>query len=321
MIAAPLKPILGTNACMASLISAINDRGPIEAMIVGSTCSGAFPRSMIAAPLKRTLTYCGRHGAFPRSMIAAPLKQLHSTPSNSRLSAITDRGPIEAPLISSESTSFPRSSIAAPLKLSGSLQMRPGRISAINDRGPIEAAAGHVARRCDFRFPRSMIAAPLKLPEYRLMQPMSRAFRDQLIAAPLKPDVMSTSRLGISLSAITDRGPIEACASRQSVRGRYFPRSMIAAPLKLRIVACCDHLPVVTFRDQLIAAPLKRISVVQSRCRRMPFPRSLIAAPLKLGPSAVRMRLRTLSAINDRGPIEASCSARTVDVHGAFRGH
>src|SRR5690606_9096935 len=105
MTAAPLKR---TMCCVrfvhSFLLSAVDDRGPIEARTLPSTerSSCCFPRSMTAAPLNPPAPPKGTQGelGFPRSMTAAPLKQQLEEPVaiyHGQLSAVDDRGPIEAP--------------------------------------------------------------------------------------------------------------------------------------------------------------------------------------------------------------------------------
>ena len=86
-------------------------------------------------------------------------------------------------------------------------------------------------------------------------------FRDQLIAAPLKPAQLTGREIGGEvIPRSTDRGPIEAMAAFASRPTRsQFRDQLIAAPLKhgLRAVSKPAW---GEFRDQLIAAPLKQIS-------------------------------------------------------------
>ncbi len=99
----------------------------------------------------------------------------------------------------------------------------------------------------------------------------ARRFRDQLIAAPLKPG-----------GALLHRGG-----------ALRFRDQLIAAPLKLLNPRFHQYTPI-CFRDQLIAAPLKRVFDDRTQCVLLWFPRSIdrgpIEAPMDL-PTAERETL------------------------------
>jgi len=104
-----------------------------------------------------------------------------------------------------------------------------------------------------------------------------------MIAAPLKQDVVAQLRAAEGgFPRSDDRGPIEACNGRRvCIPSTDFRDQMIAAPLKRRAFGV-RPLGSTDFRDQMIAAPLKPACGSWAAALSSSFPRS-----------------------DDRGPIEA----------------
>ena len=102
-----------------------------------------------------------------------------------------------------------------------------------------------------------------------------RQFRDQLIAAPLKPD-----------HALAERCP----------RIAQFRDQLIAAPLKRELrFASSDRRS--QFRDQLIAAPLKPLAQsAASRWYRSSIPRSADRGPIEASHGSARTHAPTCNS-------------------------
>ena len=151
------------------------------------------------------------------------------------------------------------------------------------------------------------------------MRPPVRGFRDQLIAAPLKLGRLRKKRQPvISFPRSIDRGPIEASSDLSvSIAGsRPFPRSIDRGPIEALWFPWSLSVHNSCFRDQLIAAPLKRCrhcNIADSKTR---FRDQLIAAPLKLYiQSSERSNLFLFPRSIDRGPIEAAgCPERCASL-------
>ena len=97
-----------------------------------------------------------------------------------------------------------------------------------------------------------------------------------------------------------DRGPIEAqqASADSDTHRRTFRDQLIAAPLKPLQTEDGGAHPG-AFRDQLIAAPLKRQTMYMAHTGALTFRDQLIAAPLKHCGDAVGVSLLSrISAIN-----------------------
>ncbi len=154
LIAAPLKRIdVGSVAAALRAFPRSIDRGPIEAARsrIGRSRTLDFRDQLIAAPLKPTSAASDVTAlAFPRSIDRGPIEALAACPALPRGRA------------------FPRSI----------------------DRGPIEASTAAIVPCAIGAFPRSIDRGPIEaLTRRRTAIGRSQHFRDQLIAAPLKPTV------------------------------------------------------------------------------------------------------------------------------------
>jgi len=122
----------------------------------------------------------------------------------------------------------------------------------------------------------------LKLGQHHVLIRSAPHFRDQQIAAPLKPPPRRAALGG--LSNFRDQ---QIAAPLKQEGGRVFADSaadfrdqQIAAPLK-RYASCCTGRSTCHFRDQQIAAPLKP-AMPPSPCRSSHlFPRSADRGPIE----------------------------------------